>query len=89
MELEKFIKKCKKYKNSEQRVYCLIFDRYNYYECYKPYQDIKNSIKKLTDPNNVSYINSNEACVQETEFYLSHLDNIYKLKKLGYISLNI
>jgi hypothetical protein len=88
MELEKFIKKCKKCKNNDQRIYFLMFDRYHYFECYKPYQNIKNIIKELINPNNVTFINSNEACIQETEFYLTHLDNIYKLKKLGYISLN-
>jgi hypothetical protein len=88
MELEKFIKKCKKCKISEERIYCLIFDRYHYYECYKTYQDIKNTIKELTNSKRITFINSDETCIQETEFYLTHMNNIYKLKQLGYTSLN-
>ena len=87
MELEKFIKKCKKCKKSEMRVYALIFDRYHYYECYKPYDTIKDIIKGITNPNNSTFINTEEACVQETEFYLTHLNNIYKLKQLGYTNI--
>jgi hypothetical protein len=84
MELTKFLKKCEKLKNSEDRVYFLIFDRYHYHECYKPYGTIKNVLKEITCSKRASFINSSESCIQETEYYLTHLDNIYKLKKMGY-----
>jgi hypothetical protein len=89
MELTKFLKKCDKFKNSEERVYMLIFDRYHYHECYKPYGDIKHIIKEITNQKRAFFINSVESCIQETEYYLTHLDNIYKLKKMGYTHIEI
>jgi hypothetical protein len=87
MELHKFKKKCDKYTGSEERVYCVLFDKYHYYECYKKYSELKDIVKAITDIKRATYMKPEEICIKESEFYLTHLDNIYKLKQIGYTQI--
>ena len=80
MELERFIKKCKKCKNSEERIYCLIFDRYHYHECYKTYESIKNIIKDLSNDPRVAGGNGRIKTQSHESNPLGYSGNIVNIK---------
>ncbi len=89
MELLSFLKKCSKNNCEETRQYFVIFDRYNYIERNTTYSQIKTIIQSLTKDDSIHHLKPEHVCIKETEHYLCHMDNISKLKSMGYSKLNI
>jgi hypothetical protein len=86
MEIESFVKKCKKSKNT-QKFYFLFFDRYNYIECFDTHEKCSKLLKESFKSESLYYLKSENTCIQESEYYLKHIENISKLKAMGYVNI--
>jgi hypothetical protein len=89
MELSSFLKKCSKSGCNESRQYFVIFDKYNYVECNTTYSQARVLIQSLIKEDSIHNLKPEHICVKETEHYLSHMDNMSKLKSMGYSKHNI
>ncbi len=89
MELSSFLKKCSKNGCDNTKLYFVIFDRYNYVECNRTYNGARNLIQNLMKEDSLHHLQPEHICVKETEHYLCHMDNMSKLKSMGYSKLNI
>ena len=89
MELSSFLKKCSKNNNFESKQYFVIFDRYNFVERNTTYSQIRSIIQSLMKEDSIYHLKPEHICVKETEHYLTHMDNMSKLKSMGYSKLNI
>jgi len=89
MELSTFLKKCSKSGCSESKQYFVIFDRYNFIECNKTYNEVRSLIQNVMKEDSLYHLKPEHICVRETEHYLSHMDNMSKLKSMGYSKHNI
>jgi hypothetical protein len=89
MELSSFLKKCSKNGCNKAKLYFVIFDKYNYIECNRTYGEVRNLVQNLIKEDSLHYLQPEYVCVKETEHYLSHMDNMSKLKSMGYSKLNI
>jgi hypothetical protein len=89
MELSSFLKKCCSNKSSQSRQYFVIFDRYNYIECNTTYSGVKNLIQNIMKEDSIHNLKPEHICVKETDHYLCHMDNMSKLKSMGYSKYNI
>jgi hypothetical protein len=89
MELSSFLKKCSKSNSNESKQYFIIFDRYNFVECNTTYNGVKTLIQNVMKEDSLYHLKPEHMCVKETEHYLSHMDNISKLKSMGYSKHNI
>ena len=86
MEIESFVKKCKRSKNME-RIYFVFFDRYNYIECYNTHENCSKILKDFFKTESLYYLKPENTCVQESEHYLKHMENVSKLKAMGYTKI--
>lgn len=89
MELSSFLKKCTKNNCDGSRQYFLVFDRYNFIERNTTYSQIRAIIQSLIKEDTIYHLKPEHICVKETEHYLTHMDNISKLKSMGYSKLDI
>jgi len=89
MELSSFLKKCAKNNCEGTRQYFIIFDRYNFIERNTTYNQIRNIIQSFMKEDSIYHLKPEHICVKESEHYLTHMDNISKLKSMGYSKLDI
>ena len=89
MELSNFLKKCSKSSCNGVRLYFVIFDKYNYVECNTTYSQARALIQSLIKEDSLYHLKPEHICVKETEHYLCHMDNMSRLKSMGYSKLNI
>ncbi len=89
MELSSFLKKCCSNKCITTKQYFVIFDRYNFVECNTTYSQVRALIQSLIKEDSLYHLQPEHICVKESEHYLSHMDNISKLKSMGYSKHNI
>ncbi len=89
MELSSFLKKCSSNKCNESKQYFVIFDRYNFVECNKTYKEVRILLQNVMKEDSLYHLKPEYICVKESEHYLSHMDNISKLKGMGYSKHNI
>jgi hypothetical protein len=87
MELSKFKKKCEKCIYDDKKLYFVIYDRYHYHECCQTYYEIKKIIKEVTKPKDITHICYDDCVVKESEYYTNHLENLHRLKNMGYTQI--
>jgi len=97
MELSVFLKKCSSpsvRQNPKQslghslKYYFVLFDRYNYIECHSNYNQVRDLIHNIMKTDSLYHLKPECMCVHETEHYLTHMDNMSKLKAMGYTKIN-
>lgn len=89
MELSSFLKKCSKSNTCDERKYFIIFDRYNFVECNTTYNKAREIIQNLMKDDSLYHLKPEHICVKETDHYLCHMDNMSKLRGMGYSKLDI
>ena len=87
MELSVFLKKCSK-QSYETKYYFVLFDRYNYIECHSNYNQVRDLIHNIMKPDSLYHLKPEHMCIHETEHYLTHMNNMSKLKAMGYTKIN-
>jgi hypothetical protein len=92
MELSVFLKKCSSISARQSlersKFYFVLFDRYNYIECHSNYNQVRDLIHNVMKPDSLYHLKPECMCVHETEHYLTHMDNMSKLKAMGYTKIN-
>lgn len=91
MELSSFLKKCSSASSREtgSKYYFVLFDRYNYIECNSNYNQVRDLIHTIMKPDSLYHLKPECMCVHETEHYLTHMNNMSKLKAMGYTKINV
>jgi hypothetical protein len=87
MELSKFKRKCEKCLSDDKKIYFVIYDRHHYHECFQTYNEVKRTIKYVTKPKEITYLCFDDCIIKESEYYTGHLENLHRLKNMGYTQL--